>query len=325
MPALPLTELPQQLLARAHAVACAAATEVAILVNRCRRTLRPTQIRRKGIGDFVTTVDTRSERRLRTLLGAGLRNAGFLGEETPGVGLDRELVWVVDPIDGTSNFARGLPYYAVSIALLHRRQPVVAALWCEPEGSLYSAALGQGARRDGRRVMIPRGRCDDGAVIGCQWHRGQQDLRFLARLQTDGSRIRSMGCTVVQLVDVVMGRLDANVQQQGRIWDVAAAGLVLTEAGGVFTDWSGRPVFPFPSLQLEHTPTIAASRQVHARLLELVGASARAGTGRRSCSPLGTPRATVGQIRPARAGVRQHDPGAHRETRARRARKSGPR
>ncbi len=248
--------------------------EAAEIVHRRRARTRRGEVRRKGPGDFVTAVDLAAERWLRDRLCALVPEAGFLGEETPSTDLDRGLVWCVDPIDGTSNFAHGLPMYAVAVALLERRRPVVAAVWTAPDGLLHSAARGLGASRRGRRIRIPDGRADDGAIHGAQWFRGNDDLRFLSALQARGARIRTFGSTVVQLVDVACGRLDANVQQQGRIWDLAAAGLIVEEAGGRFTDWHGRPVFPFPSLTVEHTATLAAAPNVHRPLLASLSALA---------------------------------------------------
>lgn len=250
----------------------AAVVDVAAAIRRAQLRLRPGDVRRKGVGDFVTTVDVKSERQLRRALRAALPEAGFLGEESTPADLGRDWVWVVDPIDGTSNFARGLPHFAVAVALLHRADPVLGVVHCAPEQALYVAVRGGGVRRDGRPVRIPAGRLDDGAILGCQWHRGQQDLEFLAALQRRGGRIRTLGSSVTQLVDVAMGRLDANVQQQGRVWDIAAAGLVVEEAGGRFTDWSGRRVFPFADLSVEHTPTVAGPRAVHAGVLRLLAA-----------------------------------------------------
>lgn len=248
------------------AIVAAAARRVA----NAQRRLRPQEVRRKGVGDFVTAVDERIEAWLRRQLRRLLPEAGFLGEESVPSGLDRPWSWVVDPIDGTSNFARGLPHFAVSVALLHGGQPLLAVVHCAPENACYDAVLGRGARRNGRRLRMQSGRLDDGAMLGCQWFRGQQRLGFLARLQRAGGRIRTLGSTVTQLADVVMGRLDGNVQEQGRIWDLAAAGLLVVEAGGRFTDWSGRPVLPFASLAMGHTATVAAPANVHPGLLRLL-------------------------------------------------------
>lgn len=255
---------------------------VATLVRRTGAAVRAAQrrvgagsVRRKGIGDFVTDVDVRAERALRRALVRLLPEAGFLGEETDPRDLDRDLLWVVDPIDGTSNFASGLPHFAVSVALLHRGQPVLAALCAEPGAAMFTARLGAGARRAGRRLECPPGQVDDAGMIGCQWFRGQQRLAFVARLQRGGSRIRTFGSTVTQLLDVAQGRLDANVQEQGRLWDFAAAGLVVTESGGRFTTWDGKNVFPIHDLAVEHTATIACPPNVHRQLCRWLGERSR--------------------------------------------------
>lgn len=268
MPWLPSLATRRRLLALVRA----AVTDVARAVVQAHRP-RGIAARRKGPGDFVTAIDVAAERQLRRLLLAAHPEAGFLGEETGEQGLDRDFLWVVDPVDGTSNFARGLPCYAVAAACLHRGSPLVAAIWCEPEGVLYSAAAQLGAFRAGRRIRIGRGRRGDAAILGCQWHRGQPRMRFLERLQADGCRIRTFGSTVVQIADVVMGRLDGNVQQQGRIWDLAAPGLILLEAGGVFTDWQGQRVFPVADLSARHTPSIAAPAAVQQRLVCILNRS----------------------------------------------------
>ncbi len=236
-------------------------------IQHARRRLRPGDVVRKGVGDFVTSIDVRAERRLRRELSRLVPDAGFVGEETGGAAIDRDWVWVVDPIDGTSNFAHGLPHHAVSVALLWRGRPLLACLHCFPENATYHAVDGGGAFRGQRRIRIPKGRFDDGAIVGVQWHRGQQRLPLLPRIQASGARVRTFGCTVVQLADVACGRLDANVQEQGRVWDIAAAGLVVTESGGRFTTWKGDAVFPFASLAIGHTPTIAAAPSVHAKLV----------------------------------------------------------
>lgn len=249
-----------------HGIVARIATNVAAAQGR----LRPSDVKRKAVGDFVTAIDLRIEKQLRRELTTLLPEAGFLGEESEATELHNDWLWVVDPIDGTSNFARGLPHFAVSVALLFRGQPTLAAMHCAPEDAIYTAVHGMGCWRNRQRQLAPRGRFDDGAIIGCQWFRGQDDMGFLARLQSKGARIRTLGSTVVQLADVVRGRLDGNVQQQGRSWDFAAAGLVAVEAGLRFTDWRGKAVFPIKDLSVVHTATIAATPAVHGKIVALL-------------------------------------------------------
>lgn len=232
---------------------------------------RPQASRRKGEGDFVTASDVAIERRLVRFLLARHPTHGFVGEETRPVRPDAELVWVCDPIDGTSNFARGLRTCASAVACVWRGQPVAAAMSCLPEGALYVAGAGLGAWRNGQRVRIRRGTLDDATILGVQWQRGPRALWYLPALLDTGARIRNFGCSVVQLCDVAMGRLDANLQEQGKIWDIAAPGLLVVEAGGRFTGWDGAPLFPFPSCSGDvHYANLAASAEVHEPLLRLL-------------------------------------------------------
>jgi myo-inositol-1(or 4)-monophosphatase len=196
---------------------------------------------------------------------------GFLGEESPPLAPEAEYVWVVDPIDGTSNFGRGLPVHAVSVACLRRGNPVVAAVHCFPEDITYHAALGRGAYRGGARFALHGRRLDEAAILGLQWHRSARSLPYLGELLSTGSRIRNLGCTVVQLCEVALGRLDGNVQEHGRVWDFAAAALIVTEAGGLFTTWRGEAIFPVADLaNAGHLPSLAAHPQVHGHLRRLL-------------------------------------------------------
>ena len=268
-PAPPLSAATiRRLMATARAAATMAGAWIA-----ARARPRPQAARRKGEGDFVTAADVAIERRVRSFLRGRHPEHGFLGEETQPVRLDADLLWVCDPIDGTSNFARGLRTCAAAVACLWQGQPVAAAMRCLPEDALYVAGLGQGAFRAGRRIRLRPGTLDDAAILGVQWQRGPRALWYLPALLATGARIRNLGCSVVQLCDVAMGRLDANLQEQGRIWDVAAPGLLVVEAGGSFSGWDGQPLFPFATRSPDvHHPSLAAPRNVQGRLVRLLRA-----------------------------------------------------
>lgn len=232
--------------------------------------LAPRRMRRKGPGDFVTAIDEQCEQKMRRILRRGVREAGFVGEEGGADDANRELCWVVDPIDGTSNYARGLPQWAVAAALVANGSPVVSAIWSEPESALYTAVLGEGALRNGSPMSRPKPCWDDRSVVGCQWRIGQRDLAFLSALQQRGARIRTYGSTIVQMLDVACGRLDANIQELGRPWDLAAASLVLQELGGKVTGWSGKPLFPMDDLANGDHASVAAMPSVHRKALALL-------------------------------------------------------
>jgi myo-inositol-1(or 4)-monophosphatase len=232
-------------------------------------------VRRKGEGDFVTAIDVRLERSIRRALEERHPDHGFLGEESGAARPDAQFQWVIDPIDGTSNFAQGLPVYAVAVACLHDRDPVAAAVWAAPNAARFAAARGLGAWFDGRRLRSRDLALDDAAVVGAQWLRGAHESRLLRALAASGARVRVFGSTVTQICDVAAGRLLANVQTQGRIWDVAAPFLIAEEAGCSVTDWKGTPILPFPDLATDrHYPSLIAPPRAHARLRELLAARA---------------------------------------------------
>ncbi len=236
--------------------------DVARYVVRAQARLAPTEVRDKGVGDYVTRIDLEAERRLRIGLLRALPEAGFLGEESTPSGLEREWVFVVDPVDGTSNYARGHTCFCVAVALLRHGQPVLACIHREPEGVLYEAVRGGGAFRSGRRLRLraDAGALDDRGIVGVQWFRRPRpaDLEFVLRLQERGARVRLLGSTVAQILDVAAGRLDANVQAPGRLWDLAAPCLVASEAGARCTDWRGRPLFPVRDFAVRHQPSLVA-------------------------------------------------------------------
>jgi myo-inositol-1(or 4)-monophosphatase len=246
-----------------------AASEIGSYISRKHRDSGQT-MQRKGQGDFVTAIDLAAERKLRLLLRSSHPEHGILGEELPPHQPEAEFTWILDPIDGTSNFGRGLPTYAVSVACMHQGSPLAAAVHCLPEAATYSAALDLGAFRERRRLQLERSRLSDAAILGVQWHRGKNPLGYLEALTATGTRVRNLGCTVAQLCDVAAGRLDGNIQEQGKIWDFAAAALIVTEAGGTFTDWQGKAIFPTKFDATRHYPSIAAPPGIHSSLCKLL-------------------------------------------------------
>lgn len=266
--------VPRSTLRALAATARAAVREAGTAARRAQSRLTLEDRRRKAPGDFVTDVDLRIEARLHRFLTAAHPRHGVLGEEGVGEALDADFVWVVDPIDGTSNYAHGLGLHAVAVACLHRGAPVVAAMCCQPEDQVYSAVAGHGAFRGRRRIRMSRRSLDDGTVLGCLWHRRSVSLAFVPALAATGARLRNFGSTVVHLCEVAGGRLDGNVQESGRIWDIAGPGLLVLEAGGRFTRWDGRPVFPFADLDREREhDTLAAAPGIHAGLQAALAAT----------------------------------------------------
>lgn len=236
----------------------------------------------KAEGDPVTHLDLEAEARMRAAIAKAWPTHGFLGEETEATGLDREFVWIVDPIDGTANFAANITPWGVAVACLTRGVPIAAAVFCMPGRRTFAAAAGRGARVDGQRIRLQSsGTLGPDSLVGMQWFRGETRLPFLPRILATGTRIRVQGSTVTQICDVATGRLAANIQTQGRIWDIAAPALILKEAGGELCDWLGQPIFPLRALDRDrHYPSVSGTRAVVSQVVALLASPARRRAGR---------------------------------------------
>jgi myo-inositol-1(or 4)-monophosphatase len=208
-------------------------------------------VSKKGRHDEVTAMDREVERFIRTAIGKRFPGDGILGEEEGGVAADR--LWIIDPIDGTANFARGIPHYCVSIAYAERGQPVIGVIYDPSHDRLYSAAKGEGAWWDSDRMAVSAVDEMNAGTVECGWstRRTTDDyVGLLSRVMHAGCAIRRAGSGALGLVDVATGRVEGYVELHINSWDCAAGLLLVTEAGGRTNDFfagngmtEGNPVF----------------------------------------------------------------------------------
>lgn len=209
---------------------------VAEAVGRARR------VEAKAPGDYVTAVDRASEEAVKEALAADAPDVPFFGEE--GGGVRAELGWIVDPLDGTANFVHGFPAVGVSIALVEAGRPVVGVVHAPLlDGALYSAVEGAGARRDGEPLRVaerPVGEaiCATGFPFKIK-HRLPEYVTFFAEAFRRFEDLRRPGAASLDLAWVAEGVFDGFFELGLGTWDVAAGALLIREAGGVVTDWSG--------------------------------------------------------------------------------------
>jgi myo-inositol-1(or 4)-monophosphatase len=208
------------------------------------------QVSVKGPGDFVSTADLKAERLLRTELQRARPGYGFLMEEsgeTPGS--DPRHRWIVDPLDGTTNFLHGLPFFAISIAL-ERDGEIVAGVIYEPiRDEMFWAEKGTGAYVNDRRLRVSARRRLTDAVIGTGIpgrERGDHRayLATLAAVMDATIGVRRCGAAALDLAYVAAGRLDAFWEFGLKPWDIAAGMLLVREAGGYATDLHGAHGLP---------------------------------------------------------------------------------
>jgi myo-inositol-1(or 4)-monophosphatase len=203
------------------------------------------QVSLKGPANFVTAADRRAEEILREELANARPGYGFLGEENGRrEGTDKTHTWIVDPLDGTTNFLHGIPHFAISIAL-EREGTIVAGVIHNPiNDELFTAERGKGAFLHNHRLRVAGRKRLDSAVIACGMpHLGRGDLALAARemeaVQGKVAGLRRFGAASLDLAWVAAGRFDAYWERNLSPWDIAAGLILVREAGGYVTDLDG--------------------------------------------------------------------------------------
>jgi myo-inositol-1(or 4)-monophosphatase len=183
---------------------------------------------------------------------------------------EAEWCWVIDPIDGTANYARQVPCFSVSIGVLRAGRPAVAAVYAVMTDQMYAARRGGGAWCGGRRLAVADGPMTGDTMIGAPSSRGGA-MPKPAHAWCDAMTMRNFGSAALHQAMVASGALDAAFCTRCKLWDIAAGALLITEAGGVFTDMAGRDYFPItvprPGQTCE-TPFIAAGPTLHPQLIQ---------------------------------------------------------
>ena len=228
------------------------------------------QVSLKGPRNFVTAADHRAEQIVREDLLKARPTYGFLGEEGGArAGADRSHRWIVDPLDGTTNFLHGMPHFAVSIAL-EREGAIVAALVYNPANEdMFVAERGKGAFLNDQRIRVAaRARLAD-AVVACglpHYGRGDLDLarREIFAAQQNFAGLRRYGAATLDLAWVAAGRLDAYWERDLSPWDLATGMLLVREAGGFVSDCDGKDAI------LTKGNIVAGNETMHRELLRLL-------------------------------------------------------
>jgi myo-inositol-1(or 4)-monophosphatase len=256
----------------------AAAERAARYILSVERPAGPAGWTLKGSHDFVTAIDRTAEQIVTEVLLAAEPGSRVVGEELSPELSTGGLVWIVDPLDGTTNFLHGFPSYAVSVAAAVDGALEAGVVVQVPRRETYSASRGGGAWQGERRLAVSAIEDPAFALIGTgfPFKDPSQLPGYLAqfeRIAAATSGIRRPGSAALDLADVAAGRFDGFWEGHLSAWDTAAGIVLVREAGGLVTDYSGRDV------GIEHTPIVAGNPAVHAWLLRQLD-SGRASPGR---------------------------------------------
>ncbi|MEJ2108039.1 MAG: inositol monophosphatase family protein [Acidiferrobacteraceae bacterium] len=220
----------------------------------------------KGHNDFVSIVDHEAERAITEILRHAYPDHGILAEES-GKQAGDDYQWVIDPLDGTTNFLHGYPQFAVSIALLHRGRLDQAVVLDPLRDELFTASRGGGAHLNDRRIRVTRNARMGLALLGTgfpytNFEHLDTYLGMFRELLTASSGIRRAGSAALDLAHVACGRLDGFWEIGLKAWDLAAGALLIEEAGGIVSDFTGGREF------LSSGNIVAGNPKIQAELLQ---------------------------------------------------------
>lgn len=226
-----------------------AARRAGNIINRGSLDLERLQVVRKGPRDYVTEVDKAAEEAIIDILRTAYPEHGFLGEESglhaapdEKAGNAPEFQWIIDPLDGTTNFIHGFPVYAVSIALAQRGQITQAVVYDPSRNEMFTASRGSGAFLNDRRMRVSGQIRYYDALLGAHVPGSagaeSKPSRF-SSLLSECASARRMGSTVLGMAYVATGRFDGFCGVHLKPWDVAAGSLLVLEAGGLVADFDG--------------------------------------------------------------------------------------
>ncbi|MFC2176724.1 inositol monophosphatase family protein [Bacteroidota bacterium] len=249
--------------------ACQIAKQAGAFILNERSTFSAQKVEIKGHNDFVSYVDKQTEE----LIVAGLKplipTAGFITEEGTEKTDDNPLKWIIDPLDGTTNFIHGVPCFAVSIALVSNKEPIIGVVYEINQNEMFSTWKNGGAFLNGNPISVSKTTTVADALLGTgfpyyDYHLIDPYLKLFRHLMQHSRGLRRPGSAATDLAYTAAGRFDAFYEYSLSPWDVAAGVLLVKEAGGTVTDFSGGKDGIFGK------EIIASNAHIHEELLQLV-------------------------------------------------------
>ncbi len=201
-------------------------------------------IETKGLNDFVTKIDKEAEAAIISKIQESYPDHSFIGEEGSSIKNNPDYTWIIDPLDGTTNFIKGIPHFAVSIALLHKGKLDQAVVFDPIRGELFAGSKGAGAQLNGYRMRATKSKDISNAIVATAFPfrdkgRLEESLQQFNRIFSQVGDVRRSGSAALDLAYVAAGRYDGYWEKGLKSWDMAAGELLVKEAGGLITDYDG--------------------------------------------------------------------------------------
>jgi len=243
-----------------------AARRGAAIINRASFDIDRVKVTEKRQNDFVTEVDHAAEQAIIDVLKNAYPDHAFLAEESgPSANLhdENENVWIIDPLDGTTNFIHGFPQYCVSIALQQRGQITQAVVYDPTRNDLFTATKGAGAYLNDKRLRVTKRDKITDALIGTGYMHHDKDalneyLKMFGVMTESCTGLRRAGAAALDLAYVAAGRLDGFFEKGLKPWDMAAGSLLITESGGIMGTFAGESDYLYKGDVIAGTPKVFA-------------------------------------------------------------------
>jgi myo-inositol-1(or 4)-monophosphatase len=232
----------------------------------------------KNGSDIVTQADLQCQQIAMDHIKESCPDHGFIAEEGPGGGMfeqmpagDEPVWWIIDPIDGTTNYAHGILLFTVSIAAMCGGEPVVGVVFDPSADMMFTAVKGGQAQLNGRPITAGQEQISKLACVGLDSRYDQGVPPWVCQVM-QRTRFRNLGTTALQLAYVARGSLIATVANTPKLWDIAAGALLVETAGALATDWRGRRIFPvdLDAYDGRELPILAANTKVHPEFINLM-------------------------------------------------------
>ena len=251
-----------------------------VMVKTCRRAAKTLirdfgeienlQVSVKGPGDFVTASDKKVEKIIIEELLKARPNYSILSEEAGRISNDESFKWIIDPIDGTSNFLHGIPHFAISIGLEHNKEIICGIIYDPIKDEMFTAEKGNGSYLNNQRIRVSaRSKLKDCLIVTGGLKRNQKE-RDLALKEYDKFSssvdipVRKMGSASLDMAYVAAGRFDGMWQRNLNYWDIAAGIILIKEAGGFVTDFNGNDAY------IEKKTILATNSRINKEMIEVL-------------------------------------------------------